>query len=61
MGTRRRLRYGWNSLAGALGAFGNYLANRGIDFPWSIATDANDERVRFTMDEDTAFAVKRAL
>jgi hypothetical protein len=55
------LPYGWNSLAGALGAFGNYLANRGIEFPWSAVTDANDERVRLTMDEDTATAVKQAL
>jgi hypothetical protein len=55
------LRYGWNSLAGALGAFGNYLANRGIEFPWSATTDANDERVRLTMDAATAAAVKQAL
>jgi hypothetical protein len=55
------LPHGWNSLAGALGAFGNYLANRGIEFPWSAVTDANDERVRLTMDEDTAAVVKQAL
>jgi hypothetical protein len=55
------LPHGWNSLAGALGAFGNYLANRGIEFPWSVVTDASDERVRFTMDEATAAAVKQAL
>jgi hypothetical protein len=28
------LPYGWNSLAGALGAFGRYCANRDLDFPW---------------------------
>ena len=55
------LRHGWNSLAGALGAFGNYLANRGIEFPWSATTDADDERVRLTMDEATAAAVRQAL
>jgi hypothetical protein len=55
------LRYGWNSLAGALGAFGNYLANRGIEFPWSSITDASDERVRWTLDTDTAIAVTQAL
>lgn len=55
------LRYGWNSLAGALGAFGNYLANRGIEFPWSATTDETDERVRLTMDEATAAAVKQTL
>jgi hypothetical protein len=55
------LRYGWNSLAGALGAFGNYLANRGIEFPWSATTDASDERIRLTMDPSTAAAVKEAL
>ncbi len=55
------LPYGWNSLAGALGAFGNYLANRGIEFPWSAVTDPEDWRVRLTMDEPTAAAVKQAL
>jgi hypothetical protein len=55
------LPYGWNSLAGALGAFGHYLANRGIEFPWSAVTDPDDWRVRLTMDEPTAAAVKRAL
>lgn len=55
------LPYGWNSLAGALGAFGNYLANRGIEFPWSAVTDPNDWRVRLTMDEPTAAAVKQTL
>ena len=56
-----KLPYGWNSLAGALGAFGNYLANRGIEFPWSAETDPDDWRVRLTMDEPTAAAVKQAL
>ena len=55
------LRFGWNSLAGALGAFGNYLANRGIEFPWATTTDPRDDRVRLMMDEDTAAAIKRAL
>lgn len=55
------LPYGWNSLAGALGALGNYLANRGIEFPWSAVTDPDDWRVRLTMDEPTAAAVKQAL
>jgi hypothetical protein len=55
------LPYGWNSLAGALGAFGNYLANRGIEFPWSAAPGPEDSRVRLTMDEPTAAAVKQAL
>ncbi|MEA2128975.1 MAG: hypothetical protein QOJ85_1866 [Solirubrobacteraceae bacterium] len=55
------LPYGWNSLAGALGAFGNYLANRGIEFPWSAVTDPEDWRVRLTMDEPTATAVMQAL
>lgn len=55
------LPYGWNSLAGALGALGNYLSNRGIDFPWAAVTDPGDERVRLTMDASTAAAVKQAL
>jgi len=55
------LPHGWNSLAGALGAFGNYLGNRGIQFPWSATTDPNDWRVRLTMDEPTADAVKQAF
>jgi hypothetical protein len=49
------------AVAGALGAFGHYLANRGIEFPWSVVTDASDGRVRFTMDAATAAAVKQAL
>ena len=55
------LPHGWNSLAGALGAFGHYLANRGIEFPWSAVTDARDERVRLTMNEATAIAIRSAL
>jgi hypothetical protein len=44
---------GWNSLAGALGAFGNYCGNRGLEFPWKTRY-ASDGRARFTLDAKTA-------
>jgi hypothetical protein len=47
------LPYGWNSLAGALGAFGRYCANRSLSFPWET-TEAADGRVRFKLDAKTA-------
>lgn len=52
-----RLRYGWNSLAGALGAFGRYLGNRDLDFPWDVSY-GSDGRARMRMDAATAEAVK---
>jgi hypothetical protein len=52
-----RLRFGWNSLAGALGAFGRYLANRNLDFPWDVHY-ASDGRARMRMDAATATAVR---
>ena len=48
------LPYGWNSLAGALGAFGNYCAPRGLDFPWTTRVDEHDSRVRLRLDAETA-------
>lgn len=53
--------HGYNSLAGALGAFGNHLSNRGMEFSWPGVTNAHDERVRLTMDEAPAAAVRQAL
>jgi hypothetical protein len=44
---------GWNSLAGALGAFGNYCGNRGLEFPWKTRY-GSDGRARFTLDTETA-------
>jgi hypothetical protein len=46
--------YGWNSLAGALGAFGRYCTNRGLDFPWETRVDEQDYRVRLRLDGETA-------
>ena len=35
------LPHGWNSLAGALGAFGRYCGNRDLDFPWEYWYDGD--------------------
>ena len=40
-----KLPYGWNSLAGALGAFGRYCANRDLEFPWDYWYDADGRTV----------------
>jgi hypothetical protein len=40
-----KLPRGWNSLAGALGAFGRYCGNRDIDFPWDAWYDAEGRTV----------------
>jgi len=54
------LPHGWNSLAGALGAFGRYCANRDLGFPW--ATNYGDDwRVRLTLDAATAEVFRRYL
>jgi hypothetical protein len=51
----------WNSIAGANGAFGRYLANRGLDFPWEEHYNASDGRVRMMMDAETAAVIKQVL
>ena len=53
--------YGWNSLAGALGAFGRYCANRGLGFPWESHYDAEDGRARLRLDAQTAELFKKYL
>ena len=55
------LPFGWNSLAGALGAAGNYFANQGIDFPWSSAEDPDDGRARLTMSPEVAAAIRKVF
>jgi hypothetical protein len=55
------LEHGWNSLAGALGALGNYFSNRDITFPWDYSWDPEDGRTRFTMGEDVAKAINEVL
>ncbi len=52
---------GWNSLAGALGAFGRYLANRDLGFPWESYYDPEDGRVRMKLDGETAAIFRRYL
>jgi hypothetical protein len=54
-------RYGWNTVAGMLGAFGRRSANRyGLDQPmWALRYDA-DGRVLLTMPSDTAEALREA-
>lgn len=59
---------GWNSLAGALGAFARYLKNRGFQdeqdqavFPWDISFDRHDGRARLRMSKETAALVQELL
>jgi hypothetical protein len=54
------LKRGWNSLAGANGAFAFYLQNRDLDLPWDWEY-AGDNRVRFTMDPAVAAAIRKYL
>lgn len=53
------LERGWNSLAGALGAFGRYLTNRGLRFPWETWYDADGWTV-MRMSETVAGEVRKA-
>lgn len=55
------LPYGWNSLAGALGAFGRYCANRDLGFPWESYYDQDDYRVRMKLDGETAAVFRKFL
>jgi hypothetical protein len=52
---------GWNSLAGALGAFGRKLANRDLSFPWESWYSAQDGKSRMRMDHDLAARVLAVL
>jgi hypothetical protein len=52
------LPFGWNSLAGTLGAFGRYLGNRDLDFPWEVWYSPVDGRTRMRMDGRTAELVR---
>jgi hypothetical protein len=52
---------GWNSLAGALGAFGRKLTNRGLSFPWESWYSAEDGKSRMRMDRDFAARVLAVL
>ena len=54
-----KLEYGWNSLAGALGAFGRYWGNRGLKFPWDSWYDADGWTV-MRMSETVAAQVREA-
>lgn len=54
-----QLPHGWNSLAGALGAFGRYLGNRDRDWPWETWWDA-DGRAVMRMSEAVAIEVHKA-
>ncbi len=58
---RRSLPAGWNSLAGALGALGNYCKNRDMPFPWDTQIDRDDNRARMTLDGDIADAFRKYL
>jgi len=55
------LPYGWNSLAGALGAFGRYCGNRDIAFPWETSYDNAEERARMRLDAETAEVFRKRL
>jgi hypothetical protein len=55
------LKYGWNSLAGALGAFGRYCVNRGLEFPWETSYENPEERAHLTLDRRTADVFKQLL
>ena len=54
------LEYGWNSLAGALGAFGRYCANRELGFPWESWYD-DDGYARMQLDAATAAVILAVL
>jgi hypothetical protein len=54
-----KLPYGWNSLAGALGAFGRYCGNRDLEFPWDYWYDA-DERTVMRMSKAIAAEARAA-
>jgi hypothetical protein len=55
-----KLPYGWNSLAGANGAWGHKLANLGYAFPWS-SREASDGRIRLTMTAEMAAIVNEVI
>lgn len=55
------LQFGWNSLAGALGAAGRYFANRDIGVPWDWTYDTPDGRIRLKMDAAIAEVVLSEL
>ncbi len=55
------LPYGWNSLAGALGAFGRKLGNRGQEFPWEVWYSPEDGRTRMKMQPEVASLVLEVL
>lgn len=57
------LPHGWNSIAGALGAYGRYLSNRGLGFPWESlrSNAASGWRSRLRMDADLAALVRDLL
>ncbi|MGH2941982.1 MAG: hypothetical protein ACRDLN_04320 [Solirubrobacteraceae bacterium] len=55
------LEYGWNSLAGALGAAGLYFKNRSIGAPWHSMYETSNHRVLLMMDAETAEVIKSVL
>jgi hypothetical protein len=55
------LEFGWNSLAGALGAFGRRLGNRGLSFPWATWYSPDDGKSRMMMEPDVASLVLEVL
>jgi hypothetical protein len=55
-----QLPHGWNSLAGANGAWGHKLANLGYAFPWS-SREASDGRIRMTMTAEMAAMVNEVI
>jgi hypothetical protein len=54
------LPHGWNSVAGANGAWGRKLDNRGYAFPWS-SRNATDGRSRMKMSEEIAALINEVI
>jgi hypothetical protein len=55
------LEYGWNSLAGALGAASRYCKNRGIGMPWHSKYETSHGNVQLMMDAETADVINSVL
>jgi len=56
------LPHGWNSLAGAFGAAGQYFSNRDIAMPWDWTYhDTPDGRIRLKLEPEIAKVVLEAL
>ncbi len=52
---------GGDSLAGALGAFGRRLGNRGLSFPWVTWYSPDDGKSRMMMEPDIAALILELL